>query len=107
MQEGVGADHVGIALVKLAVPTLLGAICTPYRLYLIPLEWEGDLITMLHHIPSKGDRQVIPQSTVAGSGGKVSRIDRQQLLSVEVLEAVARVEDAEDKPIPLVAILPE
>ena len=107
MQERVGADHVGIALVKLAVPTLLGAISTPYRLYLVPLEGEGDLITVLHHIPSKGDRQVIPQSTVAGSGGKVSRIDGQQLLPIKVLEAVTRVEDAEDQPIPLIAILPE
>ena len=53
------ADNIDIALVELTIATLLWAVSTPYRLNLITLEWECNLVLVLHDIASKRNGQVI------------------------------------------------
>ncbi len=59
--ERVGADHVHITLVELAVTPFLRAVGTPDGLYLETLEGELYLVAVLHHKARKRYGQVVAQ----------------------------------------------
>ena len=56
VEQGVGADDVGVALVELAVAAFLGTVGAPHGLHLVPLEREGDLALVLDHIAGEWHR---------------------------------------------------
>src|SRR5690606_35548367 len=68
IEQTVTTNNINVALVKLAVTSLLRPVSTPYRLYLITLEREGDLALVLYHKTGKGNCQVIAQTLLTDFG---------------------------------------
>ena len=65
VEQRVGADDVGIALIKLAVSTFLRAVGTPHRLYLESLEGELQFAAVLHHKASEWHGEVVAKPLLA------------------------------------------
>ena len=70
IEERIGADNVGIALVELAITAFLRTVSTPYGLDLVALEGEGEFLAVLHHETGEGDGEVVTQSFLAELGGE-------------------------------------
>ena len=59
VHQRIGTYHISVTLIKFAVTSFLRTVSTPYRLYLVTLERESDIITVLHTINgTKGTGQV-------------------------------------------------
>ena len=65
IKQRVAADDIHIALKELPVSPLLRSVGTPYRLYLVSPEREGDLIAVLYHISCERNGEVIPETLFA------------------------------------------
>ena len=102
-RQAAAADNVDVALVEFAVTALLWTVGTPYRLYLIALEREDDIVLVLHHVACERDRKVITQPLFADLCGQGARI--VHVLGRNVGGAVARIENPEQQLVPLVAVL--
>ena len=70
IEERIGADNVGIALVELAIAAFLRAIGTPNRLDLVALEGEGELFAVLHDETGEGHGEIVAKSLLAELGGE-------------------------------------
>ena len=70
VQQRVGTHHIGIALVELAVTSLLRTVGPPHGLYLITLEGEGEFVAVHHHKAGKRHREVIAQTLLAQAGSQ-------------------------------------
>ena len=106
VEQGVGAHYVHIALVELAVAAFLGTIGPPYRLDLVPLEGECQLVAVLDHEPRERHRQVIAQPFLADFQGQrvaacFGELGGRHL--PDVAECVSGVENLEEE---LVSFLP-
>ena len=65
VQQGIRSDHIGIALVKLAVTSLLRTIGPPYGLYLVAFEREAEFILVLDHETGERHSQVVTKPFLA------------------------------------------
>ena len=78
---GLGADHVHVALVELAVAALLGTVRPPDRLDLEPLEGERNLVLVLDHVAGERDGEVVPQAFLGRKVGLLAGVlDAEQEL---------------------------
>ena len=98
-QERLRADDIDIALVELAIATLLRTVGTPYGLHLVTLEGECNLVLVLHNVAGKRHREVVAQTLLRDLRGLT------HLLIREVSSVVARIQDLEEQFVALVAIL--
>ena len=101
VQERPRPYDIHVTLVELAVAALLRAVGTPYRLYLVTLEWKHYFSLVLNDIAGERHRQVITQPLLAYLRGVA------HLLVVETGGVVARVEYLEEELVSLVAVLAE
>ena len=70
IEERIGADNVGIALVELAIAAFLRTIGAPNGLDLVALEGKGEFFAVLHNETGEGDGEVVTQSFLAELGGE-------------------------------------
>ena len=103
VDQRVRAYDVGIALIKLAVATLLRPVGTPYGLYLETFEGHLQLVAVLHYKPGKRHREVVAQATVAQLCCQGSRVTGKGLGS-DAAHEIARVKDFEEQLVALLAI---
>ena len=61
-EQAVRTDDIHVTLVELAIAAFLRTVSTPYRLNLVALEGETELLAVLHDIARKGNGQVITQT---------------------------------------------
>ena len=77
--QGIRTYHVTVALIELTIASLLRTVGTPYRLNLITLKRETDLIAMLHNKTCKRNGQVVTQSLFTSL-----RCELQWILTLQV-----------------------
>ena len=65
VEQRVGANHVGIALVELTVATFLWSVGTPYRLNLEAAERELQFVAVLYHKACERHGKVVAQTLLA------------------------------------------
>ena len=65
VEKRIRTNHVGIALIELAIATLLWTVGTPYWLNLIALERHLQLITMLHHVACERHGKIVAKTLLA------------------------------------------
>ena len=70
IEERIGTNDVGIALVELAITAFLRAVGAPNGLDLVALEGEGEFLAVLHHETGEGDGEVVTQSFLTELGGE-------------------------------------
>ena len=70
IEERIGADNVGIALVELAIAAFLRAIGAPNGLDLVALEGKGEFFAVLHDKTGEGHGEVVAKSLLAELGGE-------------------------------------
>ena len=105
VEQRIRAYDIGIALIEFAIATLLRAVSTPYWLYLITLERQLNLITMLNNVACKRNCQIIAQTFLAKFCCKMKRITLHKLIVREFGEIIARIEHFEEQLVALLAIL--
>ena len=71
IHQRIATNHIGIALIKLAIPTLLWSVGTPHRLDLIALKRELDFIAMHHHIACEGHCKVVAKPFFTDFGNEM------------------------------------
>ena len=106
VEQGIGAHHVGIALVKLAVTSLLRAVGAPYGLDLIAFERQLQLVAVLHHEAGEGHGEVVAQSLFTEAGGQLCGILFAVFIGRHLASEVARIENFEEQFVALFAIFP-
>ena len=91
---GLGADHVHVALVELAVAALLGTVRPPDRLDLEPLEGERNLVLVLDHVAGERDGEVVPQAFLGRKVGLLAGVldAEQELVALVAVYLPSRVE---------------
>ena len=104
IEEGIAANDIGVALIELAVTSLLRAIGTPHRLNLIALEWELQLIAVLHHIACERHCEVVAQTFLADARGEMQAIALSELLVGGFSEEIAAVKHLEKEFVAFFAI---
>ena len=112
-QQTAGTYHVDVALVEFAVPAFLGPVGTPYGLYLIAAEREGQFALMLYHVAGQRYGKVVTQTLFADVCRKgVGRYARSlytvgnslHVIGGEPTGKVARVENFEQQFVALFAV---
>ena len=105
------SDNISIALVELAVATLLRSIRTPDRLNLETPERECDFILMLNHIARKRDRQIVPEALLTHRRRDLSAVQTTVfagiIFRVNVFEGFSAVQNSEQEFVTLVTIFSE
>ena len=104
VQQRVGAHHVGIALVELAITPLLRTVGPPHGLNLITLEGEGKFVAVHHHKAGKGHGEVVTEPLLAQAGSQAVEIALGQVGLRNIREEIARVEHLEEQLVTLLAI---
>ena len=105
VQERITAHHIGIALIELAITSLLRTVGTPYGLNLIATEGHLQFLAVLHHIACKGHGQVIAQSLLGELRGQTTNGIVRPLLSCDVRTEIATIQYLEQELVALFAIL--
>src|SRR5690606_33513466 len=59
VEQAIGPHHVHIALIEFTITPPLRPSGAPYGLYLKPLERQGQLVLVHHHVAGEGDRKVV------------------------------------------------
>src|SRR5450755_831511 len=104
------SDHIGIALIELAVAALLRPVCPPHRLNLVTPEGKADFMLMSGHIAREGNREVITQcafcdSFIISPGQYIFKSRAGGFVFGNMVEPI--VEYLEDQFIPFFSILAE
>src|SRR5690606_11501838 len=60
--QRVRAHDIGVALIELAISSLLGAVRPPNRLHLVSSEGKRDLVPVHDHVPGEGNREVVAET---------------------------------------------
>ena len=105
VEQRVASHHIGIALVKLAIPSFLRAVGSPHRLYLIAAEGHLYVIAMLNHKTRKRHGKVVAQSLFAYTSCEFAYTFRVEILLRNAIEKITAVQNLEKKLVALVAIL--
>ena len=79
IQQGIGTNDIGIALVELAVTTFLRTVGTPHRLDLITLERHLQFLTMLYDVTCERHGQVVAKTLLTQFGGEFQRTERMHI----------------------------
>ena len=104
IEQRVGADHVGIALIKLAVAAFLWAVGAPHGLDLVAFERHLQFVAVLHDVAREGHGEVVAQTFFAKLGRQCCRRSFVVLLRLNAAFEVAAIEDFEQEFVALFAI---
>ena len=104
-QQRVCAHYVGIALVELAIASLLRTVGSPYGLYLITAEGHGQFLAVLHHVAREGHSQVVAEALLAEACSQVAGCALGQFPLADAAQEVAAVQYLEEQFVALLAVL--
>ncbi len=104
VQQGVAADHIHVALVKLPVTSLLWPVGAPHRLNLIAFERKGQLVLVLYHEPGERHGQVVSQSFFGNPIGQFQAVFFKQLVFRYVSDEISGVQNLEQQFVAFVPV---
>ena len=105
IEERIGTDDVGIALVELAIAAFLRTIGAPNGLDLVALEGEGEFFAVLHDKTGEGHGEIVAKSLLAELGGEGGCRGGFVVGGGNGAGEVAAVEDFEEEFVPFFTIL--
>ncbi len=104
-EQGIGADHVRVALVKLVVAALLRPVGAPDGGNGVALEGEGQVVLVHDHVAGEGHGEVVAQAPFGDLGEHGVAVLVGQVPVVGLTQKVAVVEHLEEQAVPLFAVL--
>ncbi len=60
--QWISAHHIGIALIKFAIPSFLRPVGTPHGLNLVAFKRQGYFVAVHHHVAGKGNSEVVAKA---------------------------------------------
>ena len=89
VEQRVGANHVGVALIELAVASFLRTVGAPHRLNLVAFERQLEFVAVHHHIACEGYGEVVAESFFAEPCLEIERVAAHEFLVADVFQVIA------------------
>ena len=104
VEQRIRAYDIGVTLIELAITAFLRTVCTPDRLYLIPLERQLKLLPVHDDIACKGNGEVVAQSLFTQTRCKMQRIAFVKLFVSHLSNEISGIEDLEKQFVALFTV---